>query len=107
MTSFNEYFGDFLTHCKDEATISLKQHKGYADCEKKQSELYGSLVSIISPEAQTLLQDYVEAVLLGQGMEQSNTMLCGMITLDGIHKCLDKRTPEYQDFLKKYILCEQ
>ena len=102
MRMFNENLNNFLTECRNGVLDELQSNKRYADRKSRQSELRTKLMSILNPEAQSLLEDYTEVSASVQSMEYSRVLLCGLTMQSALHKRFDTSTPEYQEFLDEY-----
>jgi len=103
MDMFSEYFGYFITNCRDNALEELRSNKGYNELKSKQDGLRTELEAVISPEAQAVLDKFFEAAVAVKAMECNRTLLCGLTTSVEIHKRFDASTDEYKAFAKEYL----
>ena len=103
MDSFNEYLGYMLTDCRNNALEELRSHKRYAELKQVQDGIRAKLEATITPEAQTLLEDYTQAVVTLQGLEFNKVLLCGLTAPAEIRKRFDASTPEYAAFADEYL----
>ena len=103
MESFNEYLGNLLTDCRNNALEELRSNERYAERKKIQADLRAKLEALISPEATDLLEEYAEAGVHLNGFEYNAVIVCGLTAQSEIQKRFDASTPEYRAFLREYI----
>ena len=103
MDTFSEYFGYFITNCRDNALEELRSNKGYNELKSAQDDLRTELETVISPEAQEMLDKFLETAVAVKAMECNRTLLCGLTTSVEIHKRFDASTDEYKAFAKEYL----
>ena len=103
MQSFNESLDLFLTACRENALLELKDNEQYAEWKNAQKELFTELETLISPEAQKILKTYNEKITDIQSMEANQIMVCGLTLTAKILKRFDTSTPEYKAFLKEFV----
>jgi len=103
MDTFSEYFGYFITNCRDNALEELRSNQNYNDLKMTQDDLRTKLEAIISPEAQAVLESFWESAVAVKAMECNRTLLCGLTTSAEIQKRFDASTDEYKAFSKEYL----
>jgi hypothetical protein len=103
MESFNEYLGSLLVNCRDNALEELRSDQRYIKLKKAQDDLRAKLESIISPEAQTLLEEFLEAAVSVHGMGYNRVLLCGLTASAELQKRFDAYTPEYKAFADEFL----
>jgi len=103
MEAFNECLGYLLTNCRDNAIEELLSDKRYAERKQVRADLCSKLKTIISNEAQILLEECAEATVMLQGMEYNKVLLCGLALSAELRKRFDISTPEYKALVKEFL----
>lgn len=100
--TFNESFGNFLTDCRENALEELKSDKRYIGYVKRRDELHTKLMSLISPEAREVLEEYHDEMPNVLSMEYTTILLRGLTIGADVNKLFNASTPEYREFSSKY-----
>jgi hypothetical protein len=103
METFNEYFGYLITHCRDNALEELRSNNNYIELKKSYDDLRVKLEAVISPEARTVFEKFLENAVSVKAMECNRTLLCGLTLSAEIHKRFDIATPEHKAFSDEYL----
>ena len=103
MESFSECFSTLITNCRDNALEELRSNKKFGELKTAESDLRTKLEALISPEAQDILEDFMEAVVAVKGMECNRALLCGLTVSATIQRHYDASTPEYKAFAEEYL----
>ena len=103
MESYSEYFGYLITHCRDNALEELRSNQRYMKLREEEKNAVAGLTAIISPEAQTVFEKYLETSVAVKAMECNRTLLCGLTAQVEMRKRFDASTPEYKEFSDEYL----
>ena len=103
MTTFNQNLEVFLTGCKENALRELEHYGEYNEWKTAQADLRSRLETLLNPEAQKLLNEYVEATTDVQRMEADKIFLFGLTVSAEIQKRFDASTDEYKAFEGEYL----
>jgi len=103
MSAFNERLGRVLTERREYALEKIKKDKRYIENKNKTDELINRLNSLISEQAQGVLNEYLEAATATHSMECNSVLLSGLTLSAEIQKRFDGTTPEYKEFEEEYL----
>ena len=103
MESFNEYLGNLLAHCRDNALEEVRTGSRYIEEKQKSIGLRSKLEALISPEAKEILDDLFEVMVTLQVMEYNKVLLCGLTMPAELQKRFDASTAEYKAFEEEYL----
>lgn len=104
MVDFQQRLCDFLTECKNDALLELKENKTYAAWKEKSADLYGSLIMLMTPECLEAFKLYQEAMSATSGIESDYCYMCGTRDYLRIGKQFSiPRELEWDDFVSYMI----
>ena len=81
----------------------LNLNSEYEGWKSKQADLRSQLETLITPEAQKILDAYVETTTDVQRLEANKILLCGLTVSTELHKRFDSSTMEYKAFAEEYL----